>query len=100
MYYNDCKTNVWSNVEPVFIHPHATKLGLTEKQILHAWTNAIEVARRDGNDGVIDYVAIGFDQDGRPIEMTANWKPAGFLIYHANTPPTPRAFEELGLTRR
>ena len=87
-------------MDQVFIHPHATKHGLTEEQILHAWVNAVEVARREGDDGIIDYVAIGFDQNGRPIEMTANWNVAGFLIYHANTPPTARTFSELGLTRR
>ena len=87
-------------MDQVFIHPHATRHGLTEEQILHAWRNAVEVVRREGDDGVVDYVAIGFDQDGHPIEMTADWKLAGYLIYHANTPPTPRAFRELGLTRR
>ena len=87
-------------MEKVFIHPNATKHGLAEEQILHAWYNAIEVVRRDRHDGLIDYVAIGFEQNGRPIEMTARRKPAGFLIYHANTPPTLRAFKELGLTGR
>ena len=87
-------------MEQVYVHPHATKHGLAKEQILHAWKNAVEVARREGNDGVNDYVAIGFDQSGRPIEMTARWSLVGFLIYHANTPPTPRAFRELGLTER
>ena len=87
-------------MEQVFIHPNATKHGLSKEQILHAWKNAVAVARRDADDGFVDYVAIGFDQNGRPIEMTADWKPKRFLIYHANTPPTPRAFRELRLTGR
>jgi len=87
-------------MESIFIHPHATRHGLPEEQILHAWKNAIEVARHDRDDGIIDYIAIGFDQNGRSIEMTARKKSFGVLIYHANTPPTPRAFKELGLIRR
>ena len=51
-------------------------------------------------DEVVDYVAIGFDMSGCPIEMTAREKGFGILIFHANTPPTPRALRELGLTGR
>ena len=87
-------------MEQIYIHPHATKPGLSNEQLLHAWKNAIEVGRRDRHDGLCDYVATGFDQGGRPLEMTARRKSAGFLIYHANTPPTPRALKELGLTGR
>jgi hypothetical protein len=32
--------------------------------------------------------------------MTARRKPYGLLVYHANTPPTPRTFRELGLIGR
>ena len=87
-------------MEQVFIHPNATKHGISEEQLFHAWRYAIVVVRHDRKDGLTDYVAIGFDQNGWPIEMTARRKHVGFLIYHANTPPTPRAFKELGLTGR
>ena len=97
--YTVCKTKR-KPMEQVYIHPHATKHGLSKEQIRHAWENAVEVARRDRSDGITDYVAIGFDQSGRPLEMTARRKRAGFLIYHAKTPPTPRTFKELGLAGR
>ncbi|MDR1184036.1 MAG: hypothetical protein LBK67_04495 [Coriobacteriales bacterium] len=85
-------------MDQIFVHSHARKHGITKDQIIHAWTNAIEVARREGKDGSIDYVAIGFDQNGKAIEMTAARNAVGFLVYHANTPPTARALRELGLS--
>jgi hypothetical protein len=100
MQYNIVSAKLRSGMEGIFVHSHATRHGLTTDQIRHAWENAIEVARRENEDDTVDYVAIGFDQDGRPIEMTAARNAAGFLIYHANTPLTPQAFRELGLTGR
>ena len=84
-------------MEQVLVLEHALKHGLDEKQILHAWRNAFASATIVRDDGMTDLVTIGFDQNGRPIEMTARKKPYGLLIYHAKTPPTPRAFRELGL---
>ncbi|MDR3053341.1 MAG: hypothetical protein LBU48_05730 [Coriobacteriales bacterium] len=87
-------------MDRILVFEHALKHGLTEDQILHAWRNAFETATINRIDGAIDQVAIGFDQNGRAIEMTARLKPFGLLIYHANTPPTPRTLKELGLTGR
>jgi len=84
-------------VEQILIYEHALKHGLSEDQILHAWRNAFASATIARENDVTDTVAIGFDQNGRAIEMTARKKPYGLLVYHANTPPTPRAFKELGL---
>ena len=84
-------------MEQVYVHGHATKHGLSTNQVRHAWINAVAMARRDNVDGTQDYVAIGFDQSGRPIEMVAAKNQNGFLVFHANTPPTARAFRELGL---
>lgn len=81
----------------VFVHEHALVHGLTEQQVLHAWRNAVAVARRACSNGEVDFVAIGFDQHGRSIEVVGRKKPFGVLIFHANTPPTARAYKELGL---
>ena len=81
----------------VFVHEHALVHGLSEEQVLHAWRNAVSVARRGCESGEGDFVAIGFDRHGRAIEMTGRKKPFGVLIFHANTPPTTRALKELGL---
>lgn len=87
-------------MDTVVVYEHALKHGITEMQIRHAWRNAIEVRKIIREDGFVDYVALGFDKDGRPIEMTGREKPFGILIYHANTPPTSRTLKELGLTGR
>ena len=81
----------------VFVHEHALVHGLSEEQVLHAWRNAVSVVRRGCESGEVDFVAIGFDQHDRAIEMTGRKKPFGVLIFHANTPPTTRALKELGL---
>ena len=82
----------------IVVSSHALKHGISEEQIIHAWRYAVVCARRECANGSVDYVAIGFDQNGRPIEMTGREKTFGILIYHSNTPPTPRALKELGLT--
>lgn len=82
--------------EPL-VFEHALTHGISEEDILHAWRNAIDavtVVRKDGN---VDYVAVGPDRSGRLVEMVAREKTWGLLIYHANTPPTPRARRELGI---
>lgn len=88
-------------MDEVLVMERATKHGLTEKQILEAWNNQIErnlwIER---SDGFVDYKTIGFSSDGRAIEITARIKSFGFLIFHANTPPTERTLRELGLERR
>ena len=84
-------------MEQILIFEHALRHGLSEEQITHAWRNAFASATIVRDTGITDIVAIGFDQNGNAIEMTARMKPFGLLIYHANTPPTPRAFKELGL---
>lgn len=54
----------------VFVHEHALVHGLSEEQVLHAWRNAVSVARRGCESGEVDFVAIGFDQHDGAIEMT------------------------------
>lgn len=56
------------------MHEHALVHGLSEEQVLHAWRNAVSVARRGCENGEVDFVAIGFDQHGRAIEMTGRKK--------------------------
>ena len=58
----------------VFVHEHVLVHGLSEAQVLHAWQNAVSVARRACESGEVDFVAIGFDQHGRAIEVTGRKK--------------------------
>ena len=88
-------------MDQIYVMKRALKHGLTENQVLQAWRNHIGViARIERSDGGVDRKTIGFSDDGRAIEITAREKGFDFLIYHANTPPTPRALRELGLQRR
>lgn len=82
------------------IAEHALKHGLSEEQILHAWENAVVCTQITRKDGLVDYVAVGPDQGGRMIEMTARVRDFGVLVYHANTPPTARSLRTLNLQRR
>lgn len=78
---------------------HALKHGLTERQIAHAWNNAVAYVKIE-RDQWLDYVAIGPDQNGRLLELTGRKKPFGIVIYHANTPPSKRALRELRLQKK
>lgn len=81
----------------IVVAPHAFKHGLTERQIVQAWNNALYKQERLAVDEYIDYVAIGFDDAGNAIELIACKKEYGWFVYHANTPPTKRVLKELGL---
>ena len=84
----------------LFIMERALRHGLGEEQIRHAWRNAVDFLRIDCEDGRVLIKAIGFDPSGRGVEISARELPGGMLVYHANTPPTPRALREFGLSRR
>lgn len=85
----------------VFVHPRVLDRhpDLRERDVLSAWRNALEIARRDSEDGVY-YVAVGSDSNGRLIEMVAMRSDDEFLIYHAMTPPSKKTMKELRLLRR
>ena len=87
--------------EIVLVMERAKKHGLSEEQIMQAWRNHIGlVLRMERDDGLVDHKTIGFSDDGKVIELTARAKAFGFLIYHANTPPSERTLRELGFERR
>lgn len=85
----------------IAIHPHAFKHGLTEDEIEHVWRNAFEWARRDRDDGKIEYALVGIDNSGRLVELVARrCGNEGYIVFHAQTPPTRRTLNELGLNGR
>ena len=79
----------------------ALKHGLTKEQVVHAWEHVIEraVCYQLDNGGFL-YKAIGFDEDGRAIELAASEKNDIVSIFHANTKLTARIFRELSIERR
>ncbi len=79
------------------IHPHAFKHGISEEDIRHAWSNGFAWARRDRDDGKVEYVLVGMDTHGRLIELIARSSEVGYIAFHALTPPTEKVLRELGL---
>ena len=87
-------------IEEVFIHPHALKHGLSEDEILHAWSNFVRSQQRS-TPHEDQCVRIGYGrvtQDA--IQMIGIMKPFGTLIVHAMTPPQASVLDELGIPRR
>ena len=82
----------------VVVHPRVMDRHpeLAEDDVIVAWENYVRMARRENDQAI----AIGFDNNGRAIEMVAKEKDGDYLVYHAMTPPTINALRELGMARR
>lgn len=74
---------------------------LTSRDVLEAWRNRVCCQVRMG-PWPPQYVAVGFDQRGRPIEMVAVYDPAQdeVLVFHAQTPVSEKVQRELGIDER
>lgn len=73
---------------------------LDEESVKTAWENAIAPTPRVGAKSN-QYVAIGFDDKARLLEMVAiRLREGDWLIYHAMTPPSAKTYDELGVERR
>ena len=86
-------------MENTYVHPHALRHGVAEDEILYAWKNFISKRHRDipNTDQII---AVGFDRQGRFVQMVGIVKEDGVMIYHAMTPPTTSFLVEIGLVRK
>lgn len=83
-----------------YVHPHALKHGLTEEEILRAWTNYIKSQYRESpNEDHIIRIGYGYSSQV-PIQMVGIQKEFGVLIIHALTPPQDKMLKELGIPRR
>ena len=72
---------------------------LSEHDVLVAWKSRIAWAIRIvGEKNHV--VAVGFDNNGRFIEMVAVNDGDDYLIFHAMTPPSKRTLTELDLLGR
>lgn len=84
----------------VFVHPHALKHGLSEEEILAAWSNFVRSQqRRTPREDQCVRVGYGKTTPGA-IQMVGIVKPFGTLIIHAMTPPQGSVLDELGIPRR
>ena len=76
-------------------HPELTKEG-----VKIAWETALVSTPRIMKDPN-EYVALGFDNNGRLLEVVAiRLENGDWLIFHAMTPPSDKTFNELGVERR
>ena len=73
---------------------------LDEEDIRHAWENAFYEALRPDSPNFPEYLWIGADGAGREVEMVGVPTRDGWLIYHANTPPSKRTLNEVRRARR
>ena len=86
----------------VKVHPRVMQRHpeLSEADVLSAWANAHWYATRYTGDKDAE-IAIGADANGRLLEMVAAEDDEGNLVvFHANTPPTKKFMQELGLLGR
>ena len=84
------------------VHPRvmARHPELSEAGVVSAWENALVSAPRTSKE-TNEHIALGFDNDGRLLEIVAVRLEGGsWLIYHAMTPPSKKTYAELGIERR
>ena len=69
---------------------------LSKQDVAFAWSNAIASRPRLDKDPR-EYLALGFDANGRLLEMVGIQDDEGdWLVYHALAPATKKAKHELG----
>ena len=67
------------------------------EDVAHAWANRIASATRYSK-WPTQYMAIGFDENGRMLEMAAVEQEDGtLLVFHATIPPSAKTLREVGL---
>lgn len=79
------------------VHPRVKRRhpDISDADVEHAWENSIAIAVRVPGE---HEVRIGFDLNGRAIEMAGVLKDDGeWLVYHAFTPPTRKFLTEIGM---
>ena len=88
------------DVGDVFVHPHALKHGISEDEILFAWSNFVRSQQR--STPLEDHcVRIGYGiRFADAIQMVGVTKSYGTLIIHAMAPPQGKVLDELGIPRR
>lgn len=71
---------------------------ISPEDVAHAWTSRVASATRRSK--VADeIVAVGFDANGRMLEMVAVEQANGsVLVFHCMTPPSAKTLRETNLT--
>ena len=85
----------------IFVHERICRRlpDLTEDDVAFAWSNAIASRPRLDRDPE-EHLALGFDANGRLLEMVGICDKEGdWLVFHALTPATKKAKRELGFAQ-
>lgn len=89
-------------MKDLIIHPriHERHPEISSADVKSAFNNIFAQAYRVEKDAE-EYMAIGSDLRGRLLEMVYRVNSDGMaIVYHAFTPPTKKALEELDLNER
>lgn len=86
----------------LIVHPRVTSRHpqLTEADLEEAWRNVYYEALRQDSPNFPEYLWIGRDGKGRDIEMVGTLTEDGWLVYHANTPPSKSVIAEIERSER
>ena len=77
-------------------HHTVTPLCGTLLDAIHAWVYTVECAERVDSPYWPAYAALGYDRNGRLLELLAALQEDGsILIYHAMTPPSKKMMTEI-----
>ena len=84
------------------VHPRVMREHpeLTEEDVRRAWRLSYYEALRPESPNFPEYLWIGRDAKGREVEMVGTMTNEGWLIYHANTPVSKSAKEEIKRNER
>ena len=83
---------------PVVVHPRVSVRHpeIADEDAIHAWVYAVECAERVDSPYWPAYAALGYDRNGRLLELLAALQEDGrILIYHAMTPPSKKMMTEI-----
>lgn len=102
MYYYIPEPELPPDWEELHVHPRVMSRhpNLTEEDVRSAWINAF-VSRSRTAAQTEQQIALGVDGHGKLVELLARrLDERGWLIYHAQTPPSKKTLQELGVLRR
>jgi len=83
------------------IHPRIAQRHpeLTEKDVREAWNNFLLSGTRTESKNFPEVVRIGYDKQGREIEMVGAQTDDAWLVFHAMTPASKKTIRELDQIR-
>jgi len=86
----------------IVIHPRISKRHpeLQSEDIRVAWENFLLSGMRAKSKRFPEEVRVGYDKQGREIEMVGTMSEGSWLIFHAMTPPSKKMIIELDKIRR